>query len=764
MTNLSQDAIKLLKDKQYFKETENDWNDLSWRIAQAIGGAEETPQKQEEVTNQVYEAMSDLEFIFSTPVLLNADKDNPGQLSSCFITETKDSIDEICKTDAEFAKIFQKNGGAGTDLSVLRPAKSNVNSSRGYAGGVLTFMEKFDATADQMTKFNPSRKGALKCNLQVWHPQIFEFIHCKDDLSKLNRMNISVSLSDKFMQAVEEDKNWDLKFPDFDQCKEIYNLEWDGDIDQWEENNRPVKIYQTIKARQLLREIAESSWKTGEPGVNFSGKMNRDNPNPHLSKKVYTNPCSEFSNIPYSSCNLGSVNLLTCTKGSIFDWDKLYKLSYKAIRWFDNMITINQLPLEKISQVTKAIRPVGMGFMALSDVMYDLGIKYNSKEGLAFADKIAQTMKGAAIQASMDLARERGSYPAWEGSEWQKQGISIRNSSLLSIAPNGTIAFLANVNGGCEPNFGLCYNRRTYEGTIYYVVNSIFKKQLEDLGLYSEELMEKISKNHGSCKGIKEVPVELQEIFVTTSDMTPEEHVDMVATLQSHVDLSISKTVNFSNNATVKDIYNIYLYAWKKQLKGMTVFRDGCREFQTLSTASSYEKKEEMLKFDYIIPPSKDDLGETYGTNIKKKVACGSLYINLCRDKEGNLVESFVVTGKGGICQSNINAISRLISLALRSGIKVETIIDQLQNIKCPACTILRAQGKDIGLSCPDVIAKYIKEKYEQGNIVIKEQKTKSNKSQSKPIVDKMVCKSCGKTMRAESGCLVCECGNSMCG
>jgi ribonucleoside-diphosphate reductase alpha chain len=427
------------------------------------------------------------------------------------------------------------------------------------------------------------------------------------------------------------------------------------------------------------------------------------------------------------------------------------------------MITVNKLPLVKIDEITKKIRPIGLGCMGFADTLYKLKIKYNSKEGLNFGEQIISIMYETALNSSSELAKERGDYPAWKNSEWENKKIHIRNSSLLSVAPNGSIAFFAGVNGGIEPCYALCYNRRTYDGTIYYVINPIFKEELEKLGIYSEELIEKISKNNGSCQGIKEIPKEIQDIFVIASDISPKEHVDMVAVIQKHVDLSIAKTVNFNKNASIKDIQDIFVYAWKEGLKGLTVYRDGSRENQTLSTSSTYKDEEETeYKYDYIEPQKKDIIGETYGSNIKRKVACGNLYINLCKDNKGNFVEGFVMTGRGGICQSNINAVSRLISLSLRSGVKVSAIIDQLENIKCPACTILKAQGKDVGASCPDSIAKYLQEKYDQGNTIIKEQKIKTAKN--KNISDKIICQNCGEKMRMEAGCLVCECGFSKCG
>ena len=473
---------------------------------------------------------------------------------------------------------------------------------------------------------------------------------------------------------------------------------------------------------------------------------------------------SEFSNIPYSSCNLGSINLTKFIENNKFDFSKLKLFTYKSLRWFDDMISVNKLPIAFIDEVTKKIRPIGEGFMGLADAMYMLNIKYNSPEGVAFAEKITKIMKESLTEASVELAKERGTYPAWQGSEWQKKNIKIRNSSLLSIAPNGSISFIAGISGGLEPNFGLCYTRRTYDGTLYYVVNPIFKNRLEELKIYSEELMEKISKNRGSCQGIKEIPKEIQEVFVVASDLTPQEHVDMVSIIQKHVDLSCSKTVNFANKSSVKDIYDIIVYAWKQGLKGLTVYRDGCRENQVLTTDATYAEKdlESEIKYDYIIPRDKDDLGETYGSNVKRRVACGNLYINICRDKEGDLVEAFINTGKGGICVSNINALSRMVSLALRSGIKVDEIVDQLKEIRCPACQILKTQGKDIGMSCPDTIAKYLLEKYEQGNVIIKETKLKNKKLIEKD--SRMTCPNCGEKMRLEAGCVTCTCGFSKCG
>jgi len=1088
LTTISEDALKLLKEKQYFKENEKTWEDLCERVSTAIAEVE-TNDKKQQIKKEVYEAMSNLEFIFSTPVLLNADKDNPGQLSSCFVLQTKDNIEDICLLDAEFSKIFQRNGGAGTDISVLRPAKAKVDTSKGYAGGVTTFMGKYDRTADDMTKFNPSRKGALKINLQCWHPQLLDFIHSKDNTSELKRMNISISLTDDFMKAVENDEDWNLEFPDYQWNKEIYNQEWNGDLEWWKDKGYPTIVYQTLKAKEILEEIARCSWETGEPGANYQSRMDADNPNKHLSTLIFTNPClhkdtymvtenglekisnikskmwngekyvttktwqtgikkvykimtksgyeytttedhkfmlkdgswckaidligkdiafeikekewignnlyphvnykvlgfefgdatfhkasnrmkyifanpekdkeamiliekelgekfyakdsnkqdinhvlnipygtvyanafydkiddrmipdwimtlpknemkdfliglfsangcnlkehhriqlvsintemlkqvqqmllmfgvkgklwyhnkkndiefsngtytckqsahivisrnsykkfldeigfiqdykngyleyqnkldekfetviliseldeaevwdftenelhmgitngayvhncNEFSNIPNSSCNLGSINIYACIKDGKFNWDKLKILSYKAIRWFDNMISINKLPLTKIQQMTEAIRPIGMGMMGLADALYVLGIKYNSQKGYDFAERIIKVMKDNALKATMDLAEERGVYPAWEGSEWQQQGLKVRNSSLLSIAPNGTISFLAGVSGGCEPQFGLTYSRRTYDNNIYFINNPTFENKLKELGIYSEELMGKIENNHGSCQGIKEIPKEIRNIFVTAHDLSPKEHVNMVSVLQKHVDLSLSKTVNFSSNASVEDIYDIYIYAWKEGLKGLAVYRDGSRQNQTLSGGKISSTDEDKK---YVLINETLDIANS--VRLKIKTGCGSMWLTLVYDNDNNLCEIFSQSGSTGGCRGMTEGLSRSVSLLLRANVDPLQVIDQLQSVSCDVSKEARKKDKTIGKSCADSIAKQML-KFINGELSasIKPIAKLSNEEKLEPD-EKDKCPDCGIKLKHISGCISCVCGYSKC-
>jgi ribonucleoside-diphosphate reductase alpha chain len=706
MAQISENALDLLK-KRYFKKEYNEqsWEDICKRVSWAIADAEETQELKEKIQKEIYNLMVPMIFIPSTPVMLNADINKPGQLSSCFIIFVDDNIESIYQAKSECAKIFQKNGGVGFNISALRPKNSIVETSKGYSCGITGFMEEFNLTADIVTR-NNIRKGAIKIDLNSWHPDIYEFIHCKDDTTKLSFMNISVSLCDKFMNAVINNLDWDLKFPDYSWNKEIYNNEWHGIIEDWELKGYPVKIYKTVKAKDLYQEIMESAWKTGEPGVSFRDNMDKANPNPHLGHVIGSNPCMEYTSISYSSCNLASINLLNCgnTKNKVFE--QLHRIVPIAVRFLDNMITINKLPLDKIDKVTKNIRPIGLGTFGLADLLYKLKIPYNSQEAYDFIDELYKTIFIEAQFASEKLAEEKGIYPEWFGSTWEKNNIKIRNSNLLSIAPNGSISFLANTSGGLEPNYAIVMQRRTNEGDLYYIVNQVFEEWLKENNLYSKELLEKIWNNNGSIKGLKEIPQEIQKIFVTTYDITPEEHLKVLSIIQSHVDLSCSKTVNLPENCKVEDIMNLYIKAWQLGIKGITVYRSNCRANQTLSTGSSKNKKEENEQIESLEQKIhfSEALSEIYGVYRKYKTGCGSMKLFLGVNPKGDLVEIRTETSHGG-CQANIESLSRLTSKCLGMYVEHDDICDQLKSAYCK-----NSFDKTGCRSCGHVIAKAIEE------------------------------------------------------
>jgi len=819
---ITEQGMNILVEKEYFKKGETEWEHLVDRVAHTISNAEPTTELRKTVRDKINKAMNRMEFCFSSPALINANPDvnNPGQYSSCFIIGIKDDLMSIMEAVPRMAKIFQKAGGVGvSNISILRPAKTTVEKSNGYSCGPLGFMEIYNTTAEVMTRENKSKRGALKINMDIWHPDIIDFINCKNEDGKLPLMNISVSAYDDFEEAVEKNADWDLIFPDFETMdKKVYDKEWNGDIYAWREKGYPIKVYKTVKARELKRMADEAMWKRGEPGWNYQSRMNNDNKNKHIGTIIYTNPCNEFSNLIDTSCTLGSINFMTCISISKKDgkpyvnYRKFKKLIKDGVRWLDDMVSVNKLPLSEIQEMSDKIRAIGLGIMGFGTSLFKLGIRYGSKECINFINEIGTVLYDTALKASMELADEKGVYPAWKGSEWEKQGIKVRNSNFISIAPNGTISTLAGVSGGIEPEFALVYWRRTNNGNSYPFLNPIFLEAIEAIGLDKNIILEKVQNNHGSCQGIDEIPQEIQDVFVTAHDITPEEHIKVVGAWQQHTDLSISKTINFKNDATVEDISDIIMQGWKAGCKGLAVYRDGSRKFQTLSSTKQDEDSDittqvinmvkdlsesekmdiinkilpsnnisvenievgeignleellvenenkcatctgnacgkhdpvELLGVDYstkknsdhsainIAAPemntvSRKDFGEKLaGNTYTRESACGKFYVTLNRDpRNGKIIETFVNV-KNGLCKSNVDANTRLISLCLRNDIPMEDVIEQLKGISCAACTNTLAKGnkKIDGISCPDIMAKLLE----------KELQIAKNKQQKKTV------------------------------
>lgn len=428
---------------------------------------------------------------------------------------------------------------------------------------------------------------------------------------------------------------------------------------------------------------------------------------------------AEFTSIPYNSCNLGSINLARFGK-TVNDLEH-YIDEYvpKAVRFLDNMITVNRLPLDKIEQVTKGVRSIGLGVMGFADMLYILGIKYNSEEGYALASKLFSTIYEVAKRTSIELAEEKGVYPFWEGSLWSKLGIRVRNSNFLSVAPTGSISFIANTSGGLEPNYALVMTRTTNEGYKYFIVNPIFEAELKERGLYSEEILDKVAANNGSCQGIKEIPKDIQNIFVTTYDMTPAEHIKMLSIIQSHVDLSCSKTVNLPNSATVDDVMSVYIDAWKKGIKGITIYRDGCRDNQVLTVGKKDAKRVAINDEGYVdVEPA---LEVAYGKRIKVKTGCGHLWLFFFVDDKHNLAEIWSQVSGGG-CKANIESMSRLASLCFRAKVDPKHILDQLSSAFC------KTSMDNVGTkSCGHTIAKNIKAFLDGNETIISIPKDKVN-------------------------------------
>jgi ribonucleoside-diphosphate reductase alpha chain len=671
--------------------------------------------------------MANLEFIPSSPALFNSGT-KLQQLSSCFIIDINDNMESIAEAWKECSIIFKSGGGAGLNISKLRPKGALVSTSNGEASGVVSFMTIFNQIVE-IIKQGGRRKGALKIDLNENHPEIIDFIHCKDSNEMLNNMNISVSISDSFMNALINDESVDLVF-----------------------NN---KVFKTIKAKELWNEIIECAWKTGEPGISFRDIMNDDNKNPHLGEIVSSNPCQEFTNIPYSSCNLGSINLEKIVKDKKINYKLLEENIRIAVRFLDNMISVNKLPLDKIDKITKEIRPIGIGSIGYANMLYLLEIPYNSKQGYKLTEKIYEFIKNTAIDESIKLAEEKGVYPAWEGSVWQKDNIKIRNSNHISIAPNGSIGFIAESTGGIEPEYALVYNRTTNEGNKYYILNKIFKNKLEELNLYSDEILQKIVDNNGSIQKIKEIPNNIRKVFVVSHDIKPSEHLKTLSIVNKFVDLSISKTINLSNSATKEEISEIYIEAWKNNIKGITVYRDGSRKNQILSTSNNEANNIDNLPRGYILPV----LTETKGHRVKLSSGCGNLWFMIFTDENNNIIETFVNTSKGG-CTISTQAMSRLISLSLRGGISLDCVIDQLESAgSCPAYQFAKGNGNKIspGKSCPSAIAKALDK--------LQKKLKKGEQIDTIGIEDNIdVCPECKTKLVFKEGCTSCiNCGYSKC-
>jgi len=524
-------------------------------------------------------------------------------------------------------------------------------------------------------------------------------------------------------------------------------------------------VYKTLKAKDLYRKIMEHAWKTGEPGVSFRDLMDRSNPNPHMGKIDASNPCSEFTSVPFNSCNLGSINLYNHVSNKELNSNKLNQTVKNAVRYLDNMITVNKLPLKEIEEVTKKIRSVGLGVMGYADMLYALRIPYNSKKGLEFTDQLLNYLWLQCVETGEELAEEKGVYDNWENSVWCNQNIKSRCSNYLSIAPTGSISFIANVSGGLEPNFALVYQRETYEGDKYFVVNAEFEKALKEYGIYSEELIQKVFKE-GSIQNIKEIPEDIRKVFVVAGDLTPQEHINTLEIFYKYIDLSASKTINLPSTATVEDIEDVYMDCWKRNIKCVTIYRDGSRENQVLTTGKDTKKETQCnykLERGVILDVAEDLIGK------KRKLmsGCGSLHVlAYFEPTTGELLETFLSKGSTGGCQNFMVGLSRMISHACRLGGNVYAIADQLKSSgTCPSYSVRRATKKDtsLGSSCPIAIANALIEMYEEVQSELFYDEEKENK---KTIIEEVKnnCPECGKEMTLIEGCKSCiYCGFSLC-
>lgn len=733
--NLSPNALKVL-EKRYLKKNEEGKvvetpEYLFRRVAMSIASADlnygKSPEEVKAVEAGFYQMLTSLEFLPNSPTLMNAGR-RLGQLSACFVLPVDDSMESIFDAVKNTAIIHKSGGGTGFSFSRLRPNGDIVGSTKGISSGPVSFMTVFD-TATEAVKQGGTRRGANMGILRVDHPDILGFINCKDDNTKFNNFNISVALTDEFMLAVEEDKPYDLINP------------------------RTKKIANTFKAKEVFNLIVGHAWKNGEPGIVFIDRVNGSNPTPHKGQIESTNPCGEQPLLPYESCNLGSINLakMVETERRDVDWDKLRDTTWKAVHFLDNVIDVNKYPLPVIEEMTKANRKIGLGVMGWADMLMQLGIPYNSDRAIKLAEEVMAFMQREGKNASALIAEERGVFPNYKGSIYDGK-IRLRNATITTIAPTGTLSIIAGCSSGIEPLFAVSYVRTVMEGTKLIEVNPYFEKVAKERGFWSREIMEKIA-DSGSIQEFDEIPDDVKAVFSTAHDISPMEHITMQAAFQKFVDNAVSKTVNFPHDATVKDVEDVYLLAYKLGCKGVTVYRDGSREEQVLTRGKKAEDQHAVESRQKIVPKKRPEV--IRGSTRLMKTGCGNLYVTINEDGDGHLFELFTSMGKAGGCAaSQSEAIGRLVSLAFRSNIEPEEIVRQMKGISCHS-PIWHDGGRI--LSCSDAIANALEKYHVKGE--------KGNGDRHDVIMLMGACPECGGAIEHEGGCAVCHnCGFTKCG
>jgi ribonucleoside-diphosphate reductase alpha chain len=733
--SLSPNAVKVL-EKRYLKKDE-EGNvietpaDLFRRVAKSVAAADLNYGKSQKevglVEEEFYRMLTSLVFLPNSPTLMNAGR-RLGQLSACFVLPVDDSMESIFDAVKYTAIIHKSGGGTGFSFSRLRPNGDIVGSTKGISSGPVSFMTVFD-TATEAVKQGGTRRGANMGILRVDHPDILSFITCKDDMKKFNNFNISVALTGEFMQAVQEDNTYDLVNP------------------------RTKKIVNSLKAREVFHLIVEHAWKNGEPGIVFIDRVNASNPTPRAGRIESTNPCGEQPLLPFESCNLGSINLARMVNpdSRVIDWDMLKDTTYKAVHFLDNVIDINKYPLNKIEEMTRANRKIGLGVMGWADMLIQLGIPYNSDRAVHLAEEVMEFIQREGRLASAALAEQRGVFPNFEGSVHDGK-MRLRNATITTIAPTGTLSIIAGCSSGIEPLFAVSFVRTVMEGTKLIEINPFFERVAKDRGFWTRELMEKIA-DVGSVQGFDEIPDDVKATFVTAHDISPSEHIVKQASFQKYVDNAVSKTVNFPHKATPKDVEDVYLLAYNLGCKGVTVYRDGSREQQVLTKGKKSEKQQPEEARQKIVPRKRPDVIK--GTTRLMKTGCGNIYITINEDEEGHLFELFTSMGKAGGCAaSQSEAIGRLVSLAFRSNIEPDEVIKQLKGIMCHSPTW--HEGGRI-LSCSDAIANSLQRYREKGS--------NGNGDSHKVIMLMGACPECGGAIEHEGGCAVCHnCGFTRCG
>jgi ribonucleoside-diphosphate reductase alpha chain len=816
---LSPNAVTVLEKRYLIKDDAGrpveTPSDLFWRVARTVaepdrrygasGGAVEA------LAEAFYGLMADRVFMPNSPTLMNAGRPL-GQLSACFVLPVDDAISNgrsgIYDTLRAMALVHQSGGGTGFSFSRLRPKNDIVRSTMGVASGPVSFMSLYDASTD-VVKQGGTRRGANMGILRVDHPDILEFIACKDDITKVTNFNISVAVTDAFMQAVDADGMYDLIHP------------------------KTQQVVGQLKAREVWEKIIHGAWKTGEPGVFFIDRANYYNPVPHLGSYEATNPCGEQPLLPYDVCNLGSINVGAFVANGQIDWDRLRRVVHLSTHFLENVIDANQYPLSEITELAQRIRRIGLGVMGLAGLFIRVGVAYDSEEGVALGRKVQQFVDEEAKVESERLAAQRGVFPEWERSIWGPDATCarapngerirpmrrLRNCNVTTVAPTGTISIIASCSSGIEPLFAVAF-MRNQAGALMPDVNEDFVAIAQQEGWYSDDLMRRIAE--AGNINFPEVPQRWQRVFVTANHIKPEWHIRMQAAFQEFNDSAISKTCNFASDATESYVEEIYRLAYKLGCKGVTVYRDASREAQVLSTGATAQKVVQKVggsgreQAGASGSPTADLHGEIAelraenerikkvlheleaenlqrrqkrsrpellrGTTRRLETPLGTLYVTITEDERAQPFEVFMSLGKaGGALMADVEALGRLISLALRSGIPMKEIYRQLRGISSDRTMGL---GANKVLSVPDAVGIAI-ERWMQDKQGVQQELIPGLDASAPeaPVVQQVTrgaeqmafggmqetlsgaCPDCGSQLEFAEGCMKCHvCGFSECG
>jgi ribonucleoside-diphosphate reductase alpha chain len=709
--------------------------DLFWRVATVVAEADRRYGASEPavqaLAEKFYGLMTQRRFEPNSPTLMNAGRPL-GQLSACFVLPIEDALSNgrngIYDTLAHMALIHQSGGGTGFSFSRLRPKGAMVRSTTGVASGPVSFMKLYDASTDAV-KQGGTRRGANMGILRVDHPDILDFITCKEDLTQVTNFNISVAVTRTFMDAVRAGEEYDLVDP--------HTGEPAGRLD----------------ARDVWDRMIQGAWRTGEPGVFFVDEANRYNPVPHLGQYEATNPCGEQPLLAYDVCNLGSINVGFYVRDGAMNWDAFARDIRLSTHFLDNIIDVNKYPLREIGELSQRIRRIGLGVMGFADALVRLGVAYDSSEGVEWGRRVMEFVDVEAKRESERLANDRGAFPEWERSIWGPDETAardedghrvrpmqkLRNCNVTTVAPTGTISIIAGCSSGLEPLFAVAF-MRNQAGVMMPDVNEDFVAVAKKEGWYSDTLMERIARE--GHIDFQEVPERWRRVFVTANQISPEWHIRMQAAFQRHTDSAISKTTNFAHTATVEDVRQIYELAYKLDCKGVTVYRDGSRDNQVLSTGATEKAKAEREKGGALVGTAEPQrvIAELKGTlaekdaeidRLKRKLyeveaenlqrrqkrsrpdvlrgityrvetPLGTMFVNITEDDKGQPFEVFITLGKaGGSAMADAEAVGRLISLALRSGIPLSEVHKQLRGISSDRAVGL---GPNKVLSVPDAI------------------------------------------------------------